>query len=299
MPCFHTIPAYKSRRVNAATGRRPVEFSPHRGYIDMPMELPCGRCVGCVQDRANEWALRCEHEAKSWSHNWFITLTYENLPDGGSLVPKDLQDFWKRLRKEYGDGIRYFACGEYGENYQRPHYHALVFNWLPRDVESHIPALGTDRVYSSKDLERIWGLGRVDISPFSGATAQYVTNYVRKNFSVGGAPIDFGNLVKPFQVMSRRPGIGKTFVERFLHDIYPDGYVTRPGGTKRRAPRFYDLTLEKMNARLFRKVKRRRADIAKLKSVDMLGSRMYTVEEVLKRKQEFFAGVSGRKYEKA
>ena len=153
-------------------------------------------------------------------------------------------------------------------------------------------------VYDSGDLSRIWGHGIVDIAPFSGAAAQYVANYVLKNYSVGGKPVDFGNVVKPFQVMSRRPGIGKNFLARFMHDIYPDGYVTRPGGGKRKAPRFYDLTLEKLNGRLYRKVKRKRKEIATQKSLDKSQPRMYIQEEVEVARRKFFDSVKGRKYEK-
>ena len=63
----------------------------------------------------------------------FLTLTYadEHLPPNGSLVVADLQKFIKRLRKHYakrnnGIKLRYYACGEYGDRYGRPHYHAII-----------------------------------------------------------------------------------------------------------------------------------------------------------------------------
>ena len=62
-------------------------------------------------------------------HNAYITLTYndDHLPANGSLQPRDLQLFWKRLRKARTPGIRYYACGEYGDQTARPHYHAIIF----------------------------------------------------------------------------------------------------------------------------------------------------------------------------
>lgn len=241
--------------------------------------------------------MRCEHEAKLSDWNWFITLTYADafLPPGGGLVLKDLQDFWKRLRKRYS-GVRYFAVGEYGERFRRPHYHILAFNYLPSDLVSRSRMDGKV-VFQSVELEALWGKGRIDLAAFSPAAAQYVTNYVRKNFSVGGARVDFGTLPRPFQVMSRRPGIGAGFLSRFKRDIYPDGYVTRPGGSKRRAPRYYDLRIERFWPATYRAVKRRRRELA-LADVDKRGSRLYTLESVEELRQSFFDGVKGRPYER-
>lgn len=307
MPCFHPVPAWHPRprfeRDEATRQLRRVDdrslvFSPHDGFVDKPIELPCGRCIGCVQQRASEWALRCEHEARLWRDNWFITLTYEEgtLPPEGSLVPKDLQDFWKRLRKDR-PGLRYFACGEYGETFGRPHYHALVFNWAP-EVSWRQELHGKRLIYKCPELEATWGLGKTHLAPFSGAAAQYVANYVRKNFSVGGARVDWGPLVPPFQTMSRRPGIGSQFVKRFMRDMYPAGFVTRPGGSKRRTPRYYDLVVERESPRMYRRVKRARAELAKLIPRSEI-VRNWTLEEVQDRKSLFFAAISGRPFERA
>lgn len=297
MPCFHPIPAWKGKRVGAS-GKRPIAFKFSDGFKDFPVEVPCGKCTGCIQDRANEWALRCEHEAKCHEFNWFLTLTYDesNVPVNGSLELSHLQDFWKRVRKCYGSGVRYFAVGEYGEQLERPHYHALVFNLLPPDLVKR-SRLNGKVVFESESLSRLWANGIIQIDSFSPAAAQYVTNYIRKKVTGRGASSHYGVRAPEFQVMSRRPGIGKFFLARFMHDIYPDGYVTRAGGSPKRAPRFYDLTLEKVNARLYRKMKRKRIEVAKL-DVDKHGSRLYTLHEVAVERNKFFDGVKGRPYER-
>ena len=63
--------------------------------------VPCGQCLGCRLDKANDWAIRCVHEAKLHMHNCFITLTYNDdcLPADHSLHRDHLQLFFKRLRR--------------------------------------------------------------------------------------------------------------------------------------------------------------------------------------------------------
>lgn len=307
MPCFHPLPAWRGRRTNPATGRRPVAFRLDDGFVDQPLELPCGRCAGCVQDRANEWALRCEHESKLWFSNYFLTFTYDDahLPPGGSLCLSHLQDFWKRARHLW-PGLRYFACGEYGEQFARPHYHALVFNWKPADLESRTRMDG-ERVFSSASTVKCWGHGNVQVDAFSPAAAAYVCNYVRKKSGV--RPSDYGGRLPEFQVMSRRPGIGGIFARRSFNDFIPDGFVTRRGGARRRIPRFYDLTVEKLGkdtleftgsdkiGRMFRASKRNRAAAAAA-STENSGSRLLAREKVVLGGLSFFDQVKGRPFEK-
>ena len=40
------------------------------------MPLPCGRCIGCRIDKAQQWAQRCLHESQLYESNCFLTLTY-------------------------------------------------------------------------------------------------------------------------------------------------------------------------------------------------------------------------------
>ena len=94
-------------------------------------QIPCGQCIGCRLARSADAMVRCIHESKMWPVNTFVTLTYseEFLPEDNGLCFRDLQLFWKRLRRYYdGRKIRYFACGEYGTLGHRPHYHAIIFN---------------------------------------------------------------------------------------------------------------------------------------------------------------------------
>lgn len=94
--------------------------------------VPCGKCIGCRISKAREHSMRILHELTAHEKAVFVTLTYEDdqLPDNLSLRKSDLQKFIKRVRKTLEHQkrkIRYYACGEYGDQYQRPHYHLIVF----------------------------------------------------------------------------------------------------------------------------------------------------------------------------
>ena len=76
-------------------------------------------------------------EATQHAESTFVTLTYSEqslpkLPLVGGLLPtlqrKDVVGFLKRLRTNVSPvKFRFFGCGEYGEQTERPHYHLLLF----------------------------------------------------------------------------------------------------------------------------------------------------------------------------
>lgn len=159
--------------------------------------VPCGRCMGCLQDKRAEWTFRLHQELKNSSSAQFITLTYDdenllyNENGNGCLYKPDLQNFLKRLRKrDKTNNIRYYAVGEYGSKSFRPHYHLLLFN------NSLV-----DNIYKS------WTLGFVQIGKVEAASIHYVTKYLINRYD------DMGNLPPQFATMSRRPGIGANYID--------------------------------------------------------------------------------------
>ena len=132
MPCYHPQTAWRALTGrNQETGNWPIVFNRNEGYKDMELQVPCGNCIGCRLERSRQWATRCMFEASLHDENCFVTLTYspDYLPEGATLVKKDVQNFMKRLRKAGTNGkFKYFLCGEYGENFNRPHYHICFFN---------------------------------------------------------------------------------------------------------------------------------------------------------------------------
>ena len=212
MACTEQIPAWKP----------PVEggklsFSPQ----PPPWEhlfIPCGKCEGCRADQSLMWAIRCYHESQGWMKNCFLTLTYDDdhLPSDGKIVKEDLQKFFRALR-DSGTKLRYFACGEYGDQTRRPHYHAIIFGQDFRYDREDI----NDDCYTSPTLLKYWRKGHIMCAPVTVASIMYVCGYVSKKI---GDP-------DTFNLMSRRPGIGANWLKKYGDDIRRTGLVTVEGQT--------------------------------------------------------------------
>lgn len=247
MACYSPIRAVLS---SGPDGRRRLSFgSPGRGKM---VSLPCGRCIGCRLERARQWAVRIMHEAKMHDESSFLTLTYAELPKGcrkcapgvaGSLCVCEVQRFLKRLRERVRPTrIRFFLCGEYGEKLGRPHYHAIVFGWFPPDAVL-VKRSGELAYYESAMLRETWGLGNASVGLVSFDSAAYVANYATKKVSGPDATRHYQGRRPEFLLMSRRPGIGRRWLDAFQGDVYPsDEVIVR--GVSCRPPRYYDSVVE-------------------------------------------------------
>lgn len=264
MPCYYPITGYRAISGRLPNGKWPIVFDIKKGYQDMPVTLPCGRCIGCKLEYSKKWAIRCVHEASLYENNCFITLTYndENLPYAGdqpTLLKRDWQLFMKRLRKKYGSGIRYYMCGEYGDQNLRPHYHAILFNFNFPDRQ--IISKRKYQLWTSEGLGSIWSYGFHTIGDVTFESSAYVARYILKKHDKK----DYGNAQKEFVLMSRRPGIGSDFYDKWKKDIYPlDAvFIQREGKLiKMKPPRYYDNKLESQSFQTFMEVKRRRKSYA-------------------------------------
>lgn len=229
--------------VSGPQGKR-LDFS--RSGVGKALSLPCGRCIGCRLERARQWAVRIMHESKMHDENSFLTLTYEVEPKNGSLVVEDCQYFMKRLRlKLLPKRIRFFLCGEYGENFERPHYHAIIFG---HNFPDKFPCADGRRsefqLYTSPFLEEVWGHGRCWIGEVAFDSASYVANYATKKITGEKAASHYGARKPEFLLMSRRPGIGRSWYQEFAGDVFPSDEVI-VNGVASRPPRYYDQRLLK------------------------------------------------------
>lgn len=175
---------------------------------------PCGQCIACRLNKVRDWTIRLMHENKFHKHSVFLTLTYDNdhLPKDGSVHKEDVQNFMKRLRN-YRSGVRFFACGEYGEKYSRPHYHLIIFGLDVKDP------LFKGKVYDNKSKgyylkSNLWKNGNMYIGDVTYSSCRYVASYVnKKQFGKKGQDFYVTKGIEPeFTLMSRKPGIGAEFV---------------------------------------------------------------------------------------
>lgn len=235
MSCTRPIKAFKD-----STG---VHFNVGRLYN---LELPCGMCIGCRMRRAQDWKIRCMHEASMWPSNCFVTLTYDRnaLPPGGSLCKADFQKFMKRLRYHRGANqitpIRYYMCGEYGPLNGRPHYHANLFNVDFRNRTHAGTSKSGEVFYTDPELTEIWGHGRATVQDLTPETAGYTTGYIQKKLLGPDADhYEHAGLLPEYGDMSRKPGIGEGWFKKYYTDITRHDIAVM-AGRQHQVPKYYD-----------------------------------------------------------
>lgn len=287
VPCYHPITAYRSRQYGRG-GKRLIVFDAARGVSKL--QVPCGQCIGCRLERSRQWALRCVHEASLYERNCFITLTYseECLPADGSLKLVHWQAFMKRLRARFpGERIRFFHCGEYGERLERPHYHACLFNFDFDDKRLHNIVNG-HRLYTSDVLSETWGHGFGLIGAVTFESAAYVARYCMKKVTGAAAADHYFRVdehgectsVEPeYTTMSRRPGIGREWYERYKDEVVRDDSVIARG-VEVKPPRFYDRIYEIEDPEGFARLKAARLVSQRRRAKDCVPSRLKVRESV-------------------
>ncbi|QXP08162.1 MAG: replication initiator protein [Arizlama microvirus] len=255
MPCFHPMTAYRARTGRLPNGNWPIVFNVADGYCDMPVVVPCGKCLGCRMEKSRQWGIRCVHEASLHEQNCFITLTYddEHMPDNASLNKRDIQLFFKRLRKITKAKIGYYQCGEYGEKRLRPHHHACIFGYdFPDKIEIRDKPV---KLYASEVLQNIWKNGLCSVGEVTFESAAYVAAYAMKKITGEKALEHYAGRLPEYATMSRNPGIGKNWFKEYRNDVtINDSVIIRPGRVCR-PPRYYDNELDKISPSQLKKTK--------------------------------------------
>lgn len=267
MACNHPIPGYRDHQGAVAFG--------HSNRAPEKLRIPCNDCIACHQTRAIQWALRCEHETSQSNYNIFLNLTYDNekIPRDNNLTPWHLTQFIKTLRQHLSrhpddnraktNKIRYFACGEYGGQTGRPHYHIIIFNYRPAEEISVGKSKSGNALYQSALIGRIWNHGLHKYGVATGAAAAYIAKYSLKDTHYktwNNIPGWLRDLIdtrhqKPFMRCSLKPGIGAEWLNKYQTDL-KHGYLVQKT-FKKQIPRYYKKLLEQNNNQLYEKVQQK------------------------------------------
>jgi len=211
------------------------------------------------------------HEAQLHERNAFVTLTYrdDQVPAGNSLRHRDWQLFAKRARKELGP-FKFYMCGEYGEQFTRPHYHACLFGIDFEDKEPITKLASEAKLFHSATLERLWRHGYATVGAVTFQSAAYTARYVMKKITGDRAESHYTYIDEHGEIHQRQPeynqmsrggrrgkGIANEWFNRYAQDVYPEDHVI-VRGHETKPPRYYDNLLGKSNPALLEKIKKKR-----------------------------------------
>lgn len=260
----------KAYRAKDGSGKMVFDLS--KGFADTEILLDCGGCTGCRVNKRKHLTQRCMHELAMHDQSSFITNTYapEHLPPDQGVHLYDVQRFVKNLRqinqRAGRPPLRYFAAAEYGKSDQlnpftgkpdigRPHYHLLIFGFMPEDRKPHRLGSKGDTLFTSETVARAWGKGHVEIGEVTKASAGYCTGYAMKKFN-GESFDDHYKIIHPgtgeilqrnreFATWSNKPGIGGTWFDKYATDTFK-GFLTDGTGKKAGISKYYERRFEKL-----------------------------------------------------
>lgn len=193
---------------------------------DYTVLIPCGGCMGCRIDNLTLWQARCNSEYIKY-RSAFVTFTYDDnhLPfRNGAIFPtlqreqfaKYLDNIKHKVRKippfeNCTHDYKVFSCGEYGDIFNRCHYHVLFF--------------GLDFHDYKKFFYNSWKNGYIKSLPVLAGGVRYVCDYVSKQKTGDEAVIQFDNknIERPFMSVSR--GLGFDFFLAHRDEISYTGTI--------------------------------------------------------------------------
>lgn len=296
------------------------QSQPFIGNPKLLSGLPCGQCIGCRLERSRQWAIRCVNEASLFQENSFITLTFDDeslfkRSNPMSLDMKEFPDFIKRMRRRFSDPqdslfrpsfseylpldvrdtVRYYMCGEYGDLFKRPHYHSILFG-VDFSDKVLVKIKDGKRYYTSPSLSLLWPFGMHIITDVTFDTCAYVARYIMKKSLGKDAWKNYfqyldentgelvGHRIPEYTTMSRRSGIGKEWLDKYLQDVYPKDKIFMRGRGYSKPPKYYDSLFEIFSPIDFQSLKEARIKAALSNAHDNTPDRLQ-VKQVVKLAQ--------------
>lgn len=187
----------------------------NRIYLkDKNIEVDCGKCLNCLENRKQEAATRMMLEiGEGYINKYFITLTYDPLyseydENGLTMLNRNhVKEYIKALqyiqKRHYGERykleknkLKYIMCGEYGENNtKRAHYHMII----------------ATNIFIERYMKAKWKYGNVYIERLKDARGiAYTSGYTNKKFGHKEKERER----QPFVKWSR--GLGKSWIYKQL-----------------------------------------------------------------------------------
>ena len=201
-----------------------------------------------------------------------------------TLYPKDMETFLNTLRKHFRskprnhEGIKYFYCGEYGKETQRPHYHIILMNCPLNPLEFYDAFI--DKNYKahwhSHELDHLWAddyidkdgkkhripKGLIDVAELEWSCAAYVARYCTKKLNMENDKTIYLEEGRMPEFIRMSKGIGMDYLNENIDSIYErDEIIMRTvkgnlGSIK--PPRAYDRILKEKKPDLYNKIKKSR-----------------------------------------
>jgi len=268
MTCYYPLTGYRTKEPNE-NGKYPIVWGYQEAQLDDEITCCCGRCLGCLIDKSQDWAIRGVHESNLHEQNSFITLTYdeEHLPLDKSLHRSEFNQFLERLRywlelNQPETKFLYLGCGEYGEQ-GRAHFHSALFGFQFPDLQAH-QGNGKDMLYTSEILTQIWGKGFCTVGEVTRESVAYIARYTLKKQSLAmndrlkkgrelinpmtgeittAEEILYSEINKEMQFSSRNPALGKNWFLKYGNDCRK-GFITLKG-RKHPIPTYYEKLMDK------------------------------------------------------
>lgn len=216
-------------------------------HPDGDLQLPCGKCDECLKLRASSWGLRARHEISVHQSNCFLTLTYDNtnLPSP-QCMKRPFQLFLKKLRVHAKKKLNYMVSHEYGSKTFRPHHHAIIFGYSPNEQRLLHTSPSGNPLFTSTEIEKLWGHGYHSIGEANEKTAYYIAAYALKGKKHDYTNLDTGESITLSDSFdcSKRPGIGLEYFNKHYKQLVNSNIAL---------PRYYIKKLKEQHPDIYEK----------------------------------------------
>lgn len=208
----------------------------------------------------------------------------------GTLKKKHMDTFLHTIRedarKKGYENIKYFYCGEYGTQTKRPHYHLILFGYpIDHRLDYDTKIDKNHKIHWKNEyIDRIWGKSfqKDKYSPFKDKNGNkipasvndiaevewsdcaYVARYCMKKLEHEG--INYYELGKVPEFIHMSQDIGMQYYRDHKQEIYQtDSLIMKSvkgNTTTYKPPKAYDRQYEKEHPEEFKKIKKKRTEIA-------------------------------------